>query len=384
MSDLGIIADGAVLIDGEFIVEVGPSRRLENLRIARHARVIDALGKVVLPGLIDSHSRPLFEGTEDWSRFLGGHSVLGLPGKRQAAPTRSPRSLLAAARQWTYEMAACGTTTVEIRTEGQYESARRELRTVLRLSGDPIDAAGAFSGGVSRPSAAALDFDDVAAWTSRHDAAYACEIPCGSGGLRGEEAKRLARAARSAGLRVKLLTGRSAPRSIGTLAKEVAALSVDVAGGVDPENVALLGQSESIATLLPGLSYGMQTGYPPGRELIDHDSAVCLATAFGPHWCSSLSLPMMMALACRKMALTAEEAITACTLNAAAAMDRQKTIGSIEPGKRADLVVFSVPDYRLIPYYFGFNLCAMTIRRGKIIYRGATAPRAAPIRSRQA
>jgi imidazolonepropionase len=84
------------------------------------------------------------------------------------------------------------------------------------------------------------------------------------------------------------------------------------------------------------------------------------------------------------MALTAEEAITGCTLNAAAAMARQATIGSIEPGKRADLAIFSVPDYRLIPYYFGFNLCAMTIRRGKIIYRGATAPRASPIRSRQA
>ena len=202
--------------------------------------------------------------------------------------------------------------------------------------------------------------------------------------MRVEETKRLAREARSAGLRVKLLTGRAAPRSLGALANEVAALSVDIAGSVDPQNVAILGPSEPIATLLPGLSYGLRAGYPPGRELIDHDGAVSLATAFGPDSCSSLSLPMMMTLACRKMALTAEEAIAACTLNAAAAMGRQETIGSIEPGKRADLAVFSVSDYRLIPYYFGFNLCAMTIRRGKIIYRGATAPRAAPIRSRQA
>jgi imidazolonepropionase len=135
--------------------------------------------------------------------------------------------------------------------------------------------------------------------------------------------------------------------------------------------------------LLPGLAQGLQIGYPPGRELIDHGGAVCLATAFGPDSCSSLSLPMMMTLACRKMAFTAEEAITACTINAAAAMARQETIGSIEPGKRADLALFSVPDYRLIPYYYGFNLCAMTIRRGKIIYRGATAPRASLIQSRQ-
>lgn len=384
MSDLGVIADGAVLIDGESIVEVGQSRRLENLKSARQARVIDATGKVLLPGLIDSHSRPLFERTEDWSRFLGADSGLGMQRKRQITALRSPRTLLAAARHWTYEMAACGTTTVELRTDGRYDAARRELRTVSLLSGDPIDAAATFSTGLLGPNINGRDFDDVTGWTSRNGAAYACEIPCGSGGLRGEAAKRLADTAVSAGLRVKLLTGKTAPRSIGTLAQDVGALSVDIEGNMDAESIALLGPSQSIATLLPGLSQSMRSGYPPGRELIDHGGAVCLATAFGPDSCPSLSLPMMMTLACRRMAFTPEEAITACTLNAAAAMARQETIGSIEPGKRADLAVFSVPDYRLIPHYFGFNLCAMTIRRGKIIYRGATAPGASPIRSRQA
>lgn len=383
MSDLAVIADGAVLIDGEYIVEVGPSRRLENLRSARHARVVDASGKVVLPGLIDSHSRPFFERTEDWSKFFGGDSSLAFLRKRPSETARSARSLLAAARQWTYEMASCGTTTVEVRTTGEYEHSRRELRAVSLLSGDPIDAAGVFSGGVAGACVEASDFEDVAGWASRNAAAYACELPCGPGGLRGSAVKRLAAAARSADLRVKLLTGRSAPRSIGALAGEVAALTVDIAGAVDAENIALLGSAESIATLLPGLSQGTQTAYPPGRELIDHNGAVNLATAFGPDSCSSLSLPMIMTLACRHMALTAEETIAACTLNAAAAVARQGKIGSIEPGKRADLAIFSVSDYRLIPYYFGFNLCAMTIRQGKIIYRGATAPRAAPIRSRQ-
>ena len=384
MSDLAVIADGAVLIDGELIVEVGPSRRLENLGIARHARVIDATGKVVLPGLIDSHSRPFFELTEDWTAFLGGHSGRRLQGKRPAAPSRSPRSLLAAARQWTYEMASCGTTTVEIRAEGRPECAQRELRTVSLLTGNPIDAGGAVSAGLCDGGGEAEVFRGVVGWAARVAAVYACELPCGAGGLRSQKAKQLATTARSAGLRVKLLTGAAPPRSIGALAKEVAALSVDIAGRVDRESVALLGSLETIATLLPGLSYSMRAEYAPGRGLIDHDGAVCLATAFGPDSCSSLSLPMMMTLACRNMALTAEEAITACTLNAAAAMARQQTIGSIEPGKRADLAVFSVPDYRLIPYYFGFNLCAMTIRQGKIIYRGATAPPAAPTASRQA
>jgi imidazolonepropionase len=384
MSDLGVIADGSLLIDGEIIVEVGPTRRLENLRIARDARVVDASGKVLLPGLIDSHSRPLFERTEEWSRFLGGDWNQAGQLKRHAAQLRSPRSLLAAARQWTYEMAACGTTTAEIRTGGRYEAVRRELRAVSLLSDDPIDAAGVFWAGPTPKGDDESEFVDIVGWAARSGAAYACELPCGPAGLRVAEARRRAAAARLAGLRVKLLTGSSAPRSIGELASQTAALSVDLAGAADAAEVALLGSSGSIVTLLPGLSQAMKTGYPPGRELIDQGGAVCLATAFGPDSCASLSLPMMMTLACSKMSFTAEEAIAACTINAAAAMARQQSIGSIEPGKRADLALFSVPDYRLIPYYFGFNLCAMTIRQGKIIYRGATAPRLAPVRSRQA
>src|SRR5690606_27612910 len=129
---------------------------------------------------------------------------------------------------------------------------------------------GVFSGGLSPAAAGSPEFAHVVAWASGNGIAYACEIPCGPGGLRDAAAKNLAAIAQSAGLRIKLLTGVAAARTIGSLASEIAALSVDIAGKVHPADIALLGSSASIATLLPGLSHAMRTAYPPGRELIDH------------------------------------------------------------------------------------------------------------------
>lgn len=184
----------------------------------------------------------------------------------------------------------------------------------------------------------------------------------------------MAREARLRDLRVKLLIGSSPPEFTAALAEELEALSVDVAGALSNEDIIALGCLPTVTTLLPGIAYHKSGIFPPGRELIDQNAAVCLATAFGPESCPSLSLPMMMALACREMRFTPEEAISACTLNAAVATGCPERAGSIEPGKRADLSVFNVVDYRQLPHYFGFNLCSMTMRQGKILYRGARLP----------
>ncbi len=389
MADLGIIADGAVLIDGDRIDEVGPTRRLENLAKARGSRVIDATGKVVLPGLVDAHTRLLFQRFPTWAPAeVDDVGQFGIAEIRMARQARSSRALRAATRRWTYNMASCGTTSVEVRVGGAPETVRRGLRAALALAADPIQtsavlAVSTFVGDATVADDATEPTAATVSWAARTGTAYACELYCGPVGLNAAEVHLVAEAARERDLRVKLLVSGETSTPMDKLVDGVDTLSVDVAAALEAEAIETLGDAGSVVTLLPGIAHHTGSTYPQGRALIDQGAAVCLATAFGPESCPSLSLPMMMSLACRRMRLTPEEAVAACTLKAAAAIGRDDVVGSIEPGKLADLTMFNVTDYRQIPYYFGFNLCAMTIWRGKIVYRAATVPPLAPARSRQ-
>lgn len=377
MSDLGIIHDGAVLIDGERIDEVGPTRRVENLTKARGARVIDATGKVVLPGLIDAHSRLLFD------RLPGGEQQLGDSfGETESTKprrARSARTLHAGARRWTYDMASCGTTTVEIRVGGDPGMVRRRLRAAATLSGDPILtrpvlAVSSFVPFTERADAASEPSERTLEWGSNTETAYAIEIYCGEGGVKVADAQMLGELAARCGLDSKLFFAKTPTEELCEIVESQPALSIDIASEVGHRAIRALSGADSVITILPGIAFHTKTPYPQARALIDTGAAVCLATGFGPEAGASFSLPMMMALACRRMRMAPAEAITSCTLNAAVAVGQEAEVGSIEPGKLADLALFDTPDYREIPHYFGFNLCTTTIRRGKIIYYAGSVP----------
>jgi imidazolonepropionase len=130
-----------------------------------------------------------------------------------------------------------------------------------------------------------------------------------------------------------------------------------------------LAESRTAATLLPGCDFHLGwNNYAPARKLIDAGAIVVLATDYNPGTSPTVSMPMILSLACSELRMTPAEAITAATINAAYALRREKIVGSIEVGKQADLAVFEVEDYREIPYYFGENRCWMTLKRGEIIY----------------
>lgn len=377
MSDLGIIHDGAVLINGDRIDEVGPTRRIENLAKARGARVIDATGKVVLPGLIDAHSRLLFD------RLPGGEQQhrdsFGEIESTKNRRARSARALHTGARRWTYDMASFGTTTVEIRAGGDPGMVRRRLRAAATLSGDPILtrpvlAVSSFVPPTAEADAAREPSERTIAWGSRSETAYALELHCGEGGVGEAEAQLLTELASRHGLESKLFFAKTHTEELCNIVESRPALSVDIASEVAPRSIRALSRSQSIVTILPGIAFHAKTPYPQARSLIDTGAAICLATGFGPEAGASFSLPMMMALACRRMRMAPAEAIASCTLNAAVAVGRAAELGSLEPGKSADLALFDTPDYREIPHYFGFNLCTTTIRRGKIIYYAGSVP----------
>lgn len=148
---------------------------------------------------------------------------------------------------------------------------------------------------------------------------------------------------------------------------EMKVISVDHLEQINDDGIEALKKSGSIATVLPGVSFFLHYGYPPARKIIDAGIPLAIASNFNPGSCTSFSMPLMMTIACTQMNLSVEEAITAATLNGAAALGMSDSVGSVEVGKQADLILYNLPDYRQIPYFFGANTVRTVIKRGTIL-----------------
>jgi imidazolonepropionase len=382
LSDLGIITDGALLIDGERIHQVGTTRRIENLAAARSARAIDATGKVILPGFADSHTRLILASLPQNLAPAAGGSA---PPASPASPLLRPgamKGLRNRAGSWARQLAAHGTTTVEVRTGVRLDlpSEAKALKAARALDGDPLDVNCSFLAagvGPDEPLRSDADVEQVAEVLlpsiRRRRLTSFCDVECGPEAFDATQALSILDAARSLRFHLRVQGDEHQHFGVARLAVETGAVSAEHLQRVSTEEIDLLARSETIATLLPALAaaHGAD-GYAPARRFVDRGAAVALATGFGPA-SPTLSMPMVLSLACREMALTPEEAITAATLNGAASMGLADRLGSLEPGKQADLAVFDVPDYHEIPYYFGFNLCVMTMKKGRVIYETKAA-----------
>jgi imidazolonepropionase len=193
-------------------------------------------------------------------------------------------------------------------------------------------------------------------------------VECGSNAFDATQASRILDAARVLGFGLRVQGDLSDSFGVARLAVESGAASAEHLQRVTGREIDLLAASTTIATLLPAWVMGRSAGRcAPARQFAERGAAIALATGFGPA-SPTLSMPMVLSLACREMELSPEQAITAATINGAASMGLAERLGSLEPGKQADLAVFDVRDYREIPYYFGFNLCVMTMKKGRVIY----------------
>ena len=330
LRNLGLIQDGAVLIVDGLIRQVGSSRRVENLALARQVNEIDATGRVVMPGFVDSHTH-----------------IVGA------------RALEDAVRH--------GTTTLEAKS-----SETRILKASLK---QPLSVVSTY---LCTPTAAEYQErpDQFLAWVCSHvlplvkrrKLAEFADIRCEEGAFQQNDARRYLSAARELGFGLKVDTGRRSNAGIIRLAVELGASSVDHAVDVNQEDAVLLAQSNTMATLLPGETFYLGAEpYTPARMLIDSGVAVALATNYNPETSPCQNMQMMLTLACRRMNITPAEAITAATLNAAYALRRASNIGSVETGKSGDLIILSVPDYREIPYHFGINLVDLVMKNGEVL-----------------
>jgi imidazolonepropionase len=375
LRNLGIIPDGAVLIADGLIREVGPSRRLENLALARGADEIDASGRVVMPGFVDSHAH-LAGGpprVSDYQMRMGGateeqiaHAGGGILAAARAIQELSPRTLETLAMRALEEAVRHGTTALEAKSGlGLTEAGEvKILRVYAGLRELSLTLVPTFLSTRVPP-----EFGErLLPMLRRRKLAEFAETRCEEGAFTPAQARRYLSLARELGLGLKVSAKqRLHPEAI-AMAVEMGATSASGLVDASERDAMLLGRSETIATLLPGAAFhlGAQR-YPPARMLIDHGAAVALATGYHPFDCPSQNMQMTIALACRTLQMTAAEAIAASTINAAHALGRAASIGSIEAGKSADLLMLNVPDYRELPYHFGVNLVDLVTSRGTVL-----------------
>ncbi len=385
--ELGVITDGSVLIEGEKIHSVGSTQRIENLAVARDAQRIDVSGKVVMPGFVDSHTHPVFGPLKpDAGTMPPADDPLGLLRSRLPAPPPggirniAPKVLALSIKRWAPRLAGSGTTTLDARS-GQGLSELSELKglkaaaTLERLG---FDITRTFVAGTATsadwqddPAGAVEQVTDVLLpMIERRKSAGFCDVECGPEAFSPDQVKCILEAAARRGFRLKVQTDRDAPSGALRIAVEMKALSVDHLDCIGEEDIDLAARSPIVATLLPATGYQSGSGrFAPARALIDRGAAVALATGFGHPLNATPGMPMVLSMACTQMGMTAEESICAATINGAAAMGLSEKVGSLEPGKQADLAVFDVGDYREIPYYFGVSLCALTLKKGQVLYR---------------
>jgi len=392
LADLGIIKDGALLVRDGRIAAVGPRAKIEALPESSAAEKLDLGGRVVLPGFVDSHTHLVHAASraEEYELKIRGASyeeiarkgggILNSVKKLRAATSGVLKTRALAALK---KFAAYGTTTIEAKS-GYGLNVPSELK-ILRLhqelaAAQPLGIVSTFLGAHTVPD----DYRRTPAGISQYIAllteslipeiasaklAEFCDVFCDRGAFTRQQSKQILAIAQQHGLAPRLHAEQLSRTGATQLAVQLGAASCDHLEQVNASDIAALSKSSTVATLLPGCDFhlGLQK-YAPARKLIEAGAIVALATDYNPGTSPTLSMPMILSLACDQLRMTPAEAITAATINGAYALRRESQIGSLEVGKFADFAVFDVADYREIPYYFGINTCWLTVKRGTVVH----------------
>lgn len=387
MADLGIVENGAVLARDGVIEAVGTTRDVARRADADTVR-IDAAGCAVAPGFVDAHTHPVFAGTRaaEYEMRIAGATYEEIAasggGIRQTVRlTRaaSEDELVAIARRHAATFLAHGTTTIEAKSGYglTVDDELKQLRALRRVANDtPLEISPTLLGAHEFPDEyrdrrdayVRLVIDEMIPRVAREGLAEGCDAFCEAHVFSVDDTRRVLAAAQAHGL-VPRFHADQLTRSGGTeLAVEIGAASADHLEQLDDAGIRSIAGSAVAAVLLPGSVFNLGLAkYPPARRLIEAGAKVVLATDFNPGSSPVASMQMVLTLACTQMRMRPSEAFTAATVNAAYALGRGDRIGTIEPGKQADLVVFDTPDYRGVPYFFGVNHARTVVKRGTVV-----------------
>jgi len=375
LNELGVIHDGALLVRDGIVQQVGPSRRVENLAEARDAVEVSAVGRVIMPGFVDSHTHLLSPPPDAGEAELKAAASM--------VRTSSAKRLAARARKHLEAMARHGTTTVEVKIGccGADDSVDiKLLRVLAALRDNPLDVVSTFlfhlpPDGAARQDAVERVCGRLLPKVCGRRLARFADVDLDGDGSYGPLFERFLHAAGQAGMGLKIHGISSAYGRAVAMANGHRAVSVDHVERADPEQALALGSFGGVATLLPSSAFRQGRSDAWGRNLIDAGAAIALASNFNPQHTPALNLQTVIALASMQMGLTVAEAISAVTINGAYAAGCADRVGSLEVGKTADLLILNIADYRDLARQFGMNLVHLTMKRGAFIYKeGEVAP----------
>lgn len=381
-----IIRDAAVVVSGDRIAWVGEASQVPaEVRGSVDVR-IDCSGKTVLPGFVDCHTHFLFGGSREgeFAARCEGKSYLqiasaggGIMSTVRATRSLSEEALFDLGKARLDQMLLLGTTTVECKSGYglELEAELRLLEVANRLEAShPVTVVPTFLGahtvpeGVSPGAYLSSLINEMIPAVAEGRLARFCDVFCDDGAFTVQQARFVLQEGQRHGLLPKIHTDQFSPIGGAALAAEIGAVSADHLDVVRPQDIDRLAESNVAAVLLPGCVFYLGLDrYAPARRMVESQLVVALATDFNPGSCMLCSLPIVMTIACTQMHLSPYEAICASTLNAAYALGLSKDIGSVEVGKKADLVVLDAPSALHIPYQFGSNLVETVIKDGRVV-----------------
>ena len=393
MSDLKIISDGAVVVKEGVIEAVGTTRdilsELEKTESDLSGfDIIDAKNRAVLPGFVDSHTHFVFGGfrAEEFSWRLRGDSYMeimnrggGIVNTVQATRKAAAEELVQSGIKRLDSMLSFGVTTVEGKSGYglDCDTEIKQLEVMAHLNNiHYVDIAPTFLGAHAVPEAykgkedAFIEFmmSDVMPRVAERKLAEFCDIFCEENVFSVAQSRRLLSKAKELGLKLKLHADEIVQTGGAELAAELGAVSADHLLQASEEGIRQMAAAGVVATLLPATAFSLKEPYAKGRYMIDSNCAVALATDFNPGSCFTESIPLIFALATLYMDITTEEAVTALTINAAGAIDRADTIGSLDVGKHGDLAVLEYPSYKFIPYHIGISTVDQVVKKGNLVF----------------
>lgn len=394
MRELGVVVDGGLLVRDGIVVAVGASDEIERLAGA-DAEIVQAGGRVVLPGFVDAHAHPVFGGDrlDEFEQRARGESYEAIAAKgggiqSTVRKTRaaSAEQLLSQARKHAGWFLRCGTTTAEAKSGYglSLEDELKILRVIRTLNSESeIEFVPTFLGAHAVPEEfrgeakryVDLIVDEMLPRVAAEGLAEYCDVFCERGYFDVETARRVLRAAKDRGLRLRLHADQLTNSGGARLAAELGATTADHLEQTEEEGIASLLAAKVQPVLLPGSVYSLgKTRYPRAREMVDRGLAVVLATDFNPGSSPTPSLPMVLSLAATQMKMTPAEGVTAATINAAYSLQRGDRIGSLEEGKLANFAIFECEDYRELAYYFGTPQTHSVYVRGRQVCAADAAP----------